>query len=111
MFGWVQQLDICIWAGEECFCVLISVGLLSSDGLVCKESYINCFLLISLVKTGSGKTYTMWGPPSVMSEGTSSIDRGLSPRVFERLFCRIDEVKNFRTSALYEILPALCLKM
>ncbi|THU46590.1 hypothetical protein C4D60_Mb09t06530 [Musa balbisiana] len=62
-------------------------------------------------QTGSGKTYTMWGPPSVMSEGTSSIDRGLTPRVFERLFCRIDEVKNFRTSALYEILPALCLKM
>nr|XP_009416596.1 PREDICTED: kinesin-like protein KIN-12B [Musa acuminata subsp. malaccensis] len=45
-------------------------------------------------QTGSGKTYTMWGPPSVMSEGASSTDRGLTPRVFERLFCRIDEEQS-----------------
>ncbi|RRT78357.1 hypothetical protein B296_00013716, partial [Ensete ventricosum] len=46
-------------------------------------------------QTGSGKTYTMWGPPSVMSEGaSSSTDRGLTPRVFERLFSRIDEEQS-----------------
>lgn len=49
--------------------------------------------LICWKKTGSGKTYTMWGPPSALSEDASaSNERGLTPRVFERLFSRIDEV-------------------
>ncbi|KAG1370058.1 kinesin-like protein KIN-12B [Cocos nucifera] len=43
-------------------------------------------------QTGSGKTYTMWGPPSALSEDASaSNERGLTPRVFEQLFSRIDE--------------------
>ncbi|XP_008809653.1 kinesin-like protein KIN-12B [Phoenix dactylifera] len=43
-------------------------------------------------QTGSGKTYTMWGPPSALSEdASSSNERGLTPRVFEQLFSRIDE--------------------
>ncbi|CAN1837828.1 Kinesin-like protein KIN-12B [Linum perenne] len=43
-------------------------------------------------QTGSGKTYTIWGPSNVMSEvGSSSDQQGLTPRVFERLFARINE--------------------
>lgn len=43
-------------------------------------------------QTGSGKTYTMWGPPSALSEDESvGKERGLTPRVFERLFTRINE--------------------
>ncbi|XP_042395837.1 kinesin-like protein KIN-12B [Zingiber officinale] len=46
-------------------------------------------------QTGSGKTYTMWGPPSALSEdSSSSSERGLTPRVFERLFSRTDEEQS-----------------
>nr|XP_010907239.1 kinesin-like protein KIN-12B isoform X2 [Elaeis guineensis] len=57
----------------------------------------NCFAgfnssIFAYGQTGSGKTYTMWGPPSALSEDASaSNERGLTPRVFERLFSRIDE--------------------
>ncbi|CAL9196429.1 unnamed protein product [Musa hybrid cultivar] len=33
----------------------------------------------------------MWGPPSALSEDSSSSEWGLTPRVFERLFSRINE--------------------
>jgi kinesin family protein 15 len=49
-------------------------------------------LMLSLSKTGSGKTYTMWGPLSALSEDSVSSERGLTPRVFEQLFSRIKEV-------------------
>ncbi|KAK7247028.1 hypothetical protein RIF29_41904 [Crotalaria pallida] len=43
-------------------------------------------------QTGSGKTYTMWGPANALSENNLTNDQqGLAPRVFERLFARIDE--------------------
>ncbi|XP_058103124.1 kinesin-like protein KIN-12B [Magnolia sinica] len=44
-------------------------------------------------QTGSGKTYTMWGPPNALVEDTPSSNhqKGLTPRVFERLFARINE--------------------
>ncbi|KAE8022910.1 hypothetical protein FH972_008671 [Carpinus fangiana] len=43
-------------------------------------------------QTGSGKTYTIWGPSNVLLEGNLSGDQqGLTPRVFERLFARINE--------------------
>ncbi|KAK1293905.1 Kinesin-like protein KIN12B [Acorus calamus] len=43
-------------------------------------------------QTGSGKTYTMWGPQNALSEEDStSAEKGLTPRVFERLFARIHE--------------------
>lgn len=42
-------------------------------------------------QTGSGKTYTMWGPLSALSEDSLSSERGLTPRVFEQLFSRINE--------------------
>ncbi|WOL14421.1 kinesin-like protein KIN-12A [Canna indica] len=46
-------------------------------------------------QTGSGKTYTMWGPPNALSEHSlSSTNRGLTPRVFEMLFSRIDQEQS-----------------
>ncbi|CAL5214057.1 unnamed protein product [Lathyrus oleraceus] len=44
-------------------------------------------------QTGSGKTYTMWGPPNALAVENSTIDQqgGLAPRVFERLFARLNE--------------------
>ncbi|XP_050237294.1 kinesin-like protein KIN-12B [Mercurialis annua] len=43
-------------------------------------------------QTGSGKTYTMWGPANALLEENLSSDRqGLTPRVFQRLFARINE--------------------
>ncbi|KAJ6860521.1 Kinesin-like protein KIN-12A [Populus alba x Populus x berolinensis] len=38
-------------------------------------------------QTGSGKTFTMWGPANALS----SDQQGLTPRVFQRLFDRINE--------------------
>ncbi|TKY47796.1 Kinesin protein KIN12A [Spatholobus suberectus] len=40
-------------------------------------------------QTGSGKTYTMWGPANCLSEENDQ--QGLAPRVFQRLFARLNE--------------------
>ncbi|KAK8677065.1 hypothetical protein V6N13_142621 [Hibiscus sabdariffa] len=43
-------------------------------------------------QTGSGKTYTIWGPANALfEEKLSSDQQGLTPRVFQRLFDRINE--------------------
>ncbi|KAM1087887.1 hypothetical protein ACFX2B_013227 [Malus domestica] len=43
-------------------------------------------------QTGSGKTYTMWGPANaLLDENLSSDQQGLTPRVFECLFARLNE--------------------
>ncbi|XP_042520529.1 kinesin-like protein KIN-12B [Macadamia integrifolia] len=43
-------------------------------------------------QTGSGKTYTMCGPANaLLEENSSSNQLGLTPRVFEKLFARINE--------------------
>ncbi|GMI90096.1 hypothetical protein like AT3G23670 [Hibiscus trionum] len=43
-------------------------------------------------QTGSGKTYTIWGPANALfEENLSSDQQGLTPRVFQRLFDRINE--------------------
>ncbi|KAK9725853.1 hypothetical protein RND81_05G173800 [Saponaria officinalis] len=43
-------------------------------------------------QTGSGKTYTMWGPANALQEeNLANEQQGLTPRVFERLFSRINE--------------------
>ena len=53
-------------------------------------------------QTGSGKTYTMWGPANALLDDNVSTDQqGLTPRVFERLFARINEV---RSSCLHSVL-------
>ena len=43
-------------------------------------------------QTGSGKTYTMWGSTQDLLAQSPCNERGLTPRVFERLFERIKEV-------------------
>lgn len=54
-------------------------------------SEFNC--LYTFYQTGSGKTYTMWGPANgSLEEHLSGDQRGLTPRVFELLFARISEV-------------------
>ncbi|KAH9327601.1 hypothetical protein KI387_007779, partial [Taxus chinensis] len=46
-------------------------------------------------QTGSGKTYSMWGPTCDSSgDKFPSKDRGLTPRVFEQIFARIQEAKT-----------------
>ncbi|KAI3523586.1 hypothetical protein L1887_01816 [Cichorium endivia] len=46
-------------------------------------------------QTGSGKTYTIWGPSNALLEEELSNDQqGLTPRVFDRLFSRINEEQN-----------------
>ncbi|GKA49458.1 kinesin-like protein KIN-12B [Tanacetum coccineum] len=43
-------------------------------------------------QSGSGKTFTIWGPTNALSEESiCSNEQGLTPRVFQRLFSRIDE--------------------
>ncbi|KAL9237860.1 hypothetical protein vseg_012358 [Gypsophila vaccaria] len=49
-------------------------------------------------QTGSGKTYTMWGPANALQEeNLANEQQGLTPRVFERLFARIDEEQTKHT--------------
>lgn len=45
-----------------------------------------------IFQTGSGKTYTMWGPANALCENLTNDKQGLTPRIFERLFGRINEV-------------------
>ncbi|VFQ92301.1 unnamed protein product [Cuscuta campestris] len=43
-------------------------------------------------QTGSGKTYTIWGPANALLEDNLSSDQqGLTPRVFQHLFTRIEQ--------------------
>ncbi|KAK3414663.1 hypothetical protein EUGRSUZ_L00643 [Eucalyptus grandis] len=42
-------------------------------------------------QTGSGKTYTMWGPTQALLEDKLSNQQGLTPRILECLFTRINE--------------------
>nr|KYP38290.1 Kinesin-like protein KIF15 [Cajanus cajan] len=56
-------------------------------------------------QTGSGKTYTMWGPANALSDDDSANDQqGLAPRVFERLFARINEeqIKHYDKEVKYQ---------
>ncbi|GMH05785.1 hypothetical protein Nepgr_007625 [Nepenthes gracilis] len=46
-------------------------------------------------QSGSGKTYTMWGPPSAMIKGHSaSSQEGIVPRIFRMLFSEIEREKQ-----------------
>ncbi|KAB5521191.1 hypothetical protein DKX38_025510 [Salix brachista] len=51
--------------------------------------------ILSYGETGSGKTYTMWGPPSAMVEDPSpSSNQGIVPRIFHMLFSEIKRKKE-----------------
>lgn len=56
------------------------------------------FLMLVIIwnsdQSGSGKTYTMWGPPSAMVDDPSPLSsQGLAPRVFQMLFSEIEKVR------------------
>ncbi|PWA76572.1 phragmoplast-associated kinesin-related protein [Artemisia annua] len=56
-------------------------------------------------QSGSGKTFTIWGPTSaLLEEKSSNNDKGLTPRVFERLFSRINEeqIKHADKQLMYQ---------
>ncbi|XP_010314743.2 kinesin-like protein KIN-12B [Solanum lycopersicum] len=56
-------------------------------------------------QTGSGKTYTIWGPANALLEENLTIDQqGLAPRVFQRLFERIEEeqIKHADKQLMYQ---------
>ncbi|KAA8527878.1 hypothetical protein F0562_035253 [Nyssa sinensis] len=56
-------------------------------------------------QTGSGKTYTMWGPANALLEQNLSSDQqGLTPRVFDWLFSRINEeqIKHADKQLMYQ---------
>ncbi|KAL5548545.1 hypothetical protein UlMin_003776 [Ulmus minor] len=48
--------------------------------------------IVSFGQSGTGKTYTMWGPPSAMVEDPSPRShQGIVPRVFQMLFSEIEK--------------------
>ncbi|XP_009788676.1 kinesin-like protein KIN-12B [Nicotiana tabacum] len=56
-------------------------------------------------QTGSGKTYTIWGPANaLLEENLASDQQGLTPRVFQRLFERIEEeqIKHSDKQLVYQ---------
>ncbi|PON43304.1 Kinesin-like protein [Parasponia andersonii] len=51
--------------------------------------------IVSYGQSGSGKTYTMWGPPSAMVDDPSPrSQQGIVPRIFQMLFSEIDKEQN-----------------
>ncbi|KAK4373858.1 hypothetical protein RND71_004535 [Anisodus tanguticus] len=56
-------------------------------------------------QTGSGKTYTIWGPANaLLEENLTNDQQGLAPRVFQRLFERIEEeqIKHADKQLMYQ---------
>ncbi|KAK4793829.1 hypothetical protein SAY86_011823 [Trapa natans] len=53
--------------------------------------------IMSYGQSGSGKTYTMWGPPSSMvAEPSSFSEEGLVPRIFQILFSEIEKQQAYK---------------
>ncbi|KAG2536797.1 kinesin-like protein KIN-12C [Panicum virgatum] len=51
--------------------------------------------LVCYGQSGTGKTYTMWGPLGAMVDsGSDHTDRGVVPRVFQNLFSRIQRAQE-----------------
>ncbi|XP_076911158.1 kinesin-like protein KIN-12C [Bidens hawaiensis] len=51
--------------------------------------------MLAYGQSGSGKTYTLWGPPSAMLEDQSaSGDLGIVPRIFQMLFAEIQREQS-----------------
>ncbi|MCD9640618.1 Kinesin motor domain containing protein, expressed [Datura stramonium] len=56
-------------------------------------------------QTGSGKTYTIWGPANaLLEENLTNDQQGLAPRVFQRLFERIEkeQIKHADKQLMYQ---------
>lgn len=53
-------------------------------------------MVVDVLQTGSGKTYTLWGPPSAMVDDQStSGNQGIIPRIFQMLFAEIQRVSDY----------------
>ncbi|KAF5948937.1 hypothetical protein HYC85_014894 [Camellia sinensis] len=51
--------------------------------------------ILAYGQAGSGKSYTMWGPPSAMVENqASNSHQGIVPRIFQMLFSEIQRIYN-----------------
>ncbi|KAF4381229.1 hypothetical protein G4B88_015495 [Cannabis sativa] len=51
--------------------------------------------IVSYGQSGSGKTYTMWGPPSAIVDDPSPCSQqGIVPRIFQTLFTETDKEQN-----------------
>ncbi|XP_015973087.1 kinesin-like protein KIN-12F [Arachis duranensis] len=51
--------------------------------------------ILSYGQSGSGKTYTMWGPPSAMFEEPSAQShKGIVPRIFQMLFSELEKEQH-----------------
>ncbi|MED6205565.1 hypothetical protein PIB30_018737 [Stylosanthes scabra] len=51
--------------------------------------------ILSYGQSGSGKTYTMWGPPSAMFEEPSPRShKGIVPRIFQMLFSELEKEQH-----------------
>ncbi|MED6220466.1 hypothetical protein PIB30_045101 [Stylosanthes scabra] len=51
--------------------------------------------ILSYGQSGSGKTYTMWGPPSsIVEEPLSQSQQGIVPRIFRMLFTELEREKR-----------------
>jgi kinesin family protein 15 len=58
----------------------------------CDKSLTSELMDLCEGQTGSGKTHTMWGPmPGSTSDYLPTEDRGITPRIFEQLFSRIQQ--------------------
>nr|KYP49868.1 Kinesin-like protein KIF15 [Cajanus cajan] len=50
--------------------------------------------ILSYGQSGSGKSYTMWGPPSAMVEESNSSHHGIVPRIFRMLFSELERERR-----------------
>ncbi|XP_020224344.1 kinesin-like protein KIN-12F isoform X1 [Cajanus cajan] len=58
--------------------------------------------ILSYGQSGSGKTYTMWGPPSAMFEELSpQSHKGIVPRIFQMLFSELDKEQHVSEGKLF----------
>ena len=65
----------------------------SSDLKYLIVNFLTQVILWGSDQSGSGKTYTMWGPPSAMVDDPSPCsNQGIVPRVFQMLFSEIEKV-------------------
>jgi kinesin family protein 15 len=84
----IQGVGLLFYASPFCFLMLVH-GLLNPS------------------KSGTGKTYTMWGPLGAMVDsGSDHADLGVVPRVFQDLFSRIQRVSNFFTPPLLFVIAS-----
>lgn len=85
----IQHLPCLLRPGTAISCLLSSLFLL----------LLLTPLLVDSYQSGTGKTYTMWGPLAAMFDNRSDrADRGIVPRFFQNLFSQIQGVRALSLS-------------